>query len=1039
MRICKHTYVVFVLMICTLLQAQTIPVVVFNDDFNRSASNYTLGGTPIMDWVVVKNDPDVYVGTWSITGSVTGDRVFQIFNSNTEANTGTAGKSYVTGSLSAFSEPFHTTLNQNDGDVIWTFNLRSNKSSLNSFKTGNSNYASAVVLAANGSDLLIADGYAVTLMKGTLNNAVRLVRFQQGLGSNAGISTIIGPAPDATNYVSVKVVYSPPTNSWKLFVRDDGSSSQPMNPMYGEFYQVEDEVVDDTFTDVTMTHCGFFYNHGISSTNSNAKAMFDNFGVTVMATDTASHISEIKIFVSPQESQATQYALESLMRDIMKVTGRPAQLITTNDMVNVPEGAIVILNNELSSLVMPEFTLQKVSGTEAHRVYRKNNRVYLHGNDLRGTIYAIYTFSEHVLGVPPLWFWSSWVPVTAPEIVIPHNLDLNFSSPKVRYRAWFPNDQDMLTRWRKLNGDNNVSWLETMLRLKLNTVEVNSSVIYSTNGTARLSDEATLIKNYGLIISSTHTVALGTHFSNWNNYWTRIKNVAEVPELKVVNEDELKEFWEHAATTVRDSGVECIWQLSFRGDGDIPFWETFSDAPKTDAARAAVINKMWGYQYEILKRITNDPDPTLKITFYNEISDLMAAGLLTPPQTGNTIWNYVATRRDHYPNNDIINFNNPVVKIGYYMNLQFTSSGSHLTQGEGPWKMEFNHRYIDSKSPLYFAVVNAGNIREFLLSMSAHARMMWNYNTYDTNNYLSEFCRTYFGDEHAVEIATLYRDYFNAYWQQKQPDFPGGMDRQYLFQDLRYKQAVRVLCSSFSNISYRANPLPVTEFRYYNIVPADNNATNQVNAIINGMTLAMSRFAIVTAQADIIYQELPEAYKNFFNDNLRSHAHFMSEMSKVLYHLTTSYKYFWDFKGQSAQHLDLALAAAYRARDYIYSNQHDQFYDWYVGDADGGKFNIPDMIQSMEVVRQGILLTESPLSSVELYFLLKSDRQNLTITPRNMEREFTVTIHNIYGQQLMTKSGNQSQLTISHTWSPGVYLVEMLSQGKRFNKKIIIP
>ena len=627
MKLFKHISLLF-LMLSSLTQAQTIPVVVFNDDFNRPANSYSVGGTPQMEWTEVKNDPDVYIGTWSITGSVTGDRVFQIFNSNTTANTGTPGNSYITGSLSTFSEPFKTTLSQNEGEVIWTFNLRSNRSSLNSFNVGNSNYASAVVLAATSSDLLSANGYAVTLMRGVSNNAVRLERFQQGLGSNTTLTTIIGPAPDATNYVSVKVIYNPETNSWKLFVRDDGSSSQPMNPMFGEFNQVGVEVVDNTFTGIEMTHCGFFYNHGISSTNSNAKAMFDNFGVTVMIPDTESHIEDMKVFISSEESQATVYAVESLMRDIQKVTGRPAQLITTNDMINVPKNAIVLLNNELTSQLMPEACRLMVSGAEAHRVYKLNNRVYLHGNDMRGAIYAIYTFSEHVLGVPPLWFWSSWVPEIKSEIEIPEDLDIHFSSPKVRYRAWFPNDQDMLTRWRRQNADNNVSWLETMLRLKLNTVEVNSSVTYSTNGTARLSDEATLIRNYGLIVSSTHTVALGTHFSNWNNYWTRIKGMSEAPELKVENEEQLKEFWEHAATTVRDSGVECIWQLAFRGDGDIPFWETFTDAPETDAARAAVINKMWGYQYEILKRITGNPDPTLKITFYNEISDLMAAGLL---------------------------------------------------------------------------------------------------------------------------------------------------------------------------------------------------------------------------------------------------------------------------------------------------------------------------------------------------------------------------------------------------------------------------
>jgi len=46
--------------------------------------------------------------------------------------------------------------------------------------------------------------------------------------------------------------------------------------------------------------------------------------------------------------------------------------------------------------------------------------------------------------------------------------------------------------------------------------------------------------------------------------------------------------------------------------------------------------------------------------------------------------------------------------------------------------MEFNYRYVNSKSPLYFSMVNVGNMREFLLELSANARMLWDYSNYDT-------------------------------------------------------------------------------------------------------------------------------------------------------------------------------------------------------------------------------------------------------------------------------------------------------------------
>ena len=70
--------------------------------------------------------------------------------------------------------------------------------------------------------------------------------------------------------------------------------------------------------------------------------------------------------------------------------------------------------------------------------------------------------------------------------------------------------------------------------------------------------------------------------------------------------------------------------------------------------------------------------------------------------------------------------------LGYYFNYQFTSTGSHLAAAEGPWKMEQNLRYVAAKSdkPLVFSVVNAGNIREYVMELSANAAMLWDFKAY---------------------------------------------------------------------------------------------------------------------------------------------------------------------------------------------------------------------------------------------------------------------------------------------------------------------
>lgn len=73
------------------------------------------------------------------------------------------------------------------------------------------------------------------------------------------------------------------------------------------------------------------------------------------------------------------------------------------------------------------------------------------------------------------------------------------------------------------------------------------------------------------------------------------------------------------------------------------------------------------------------------------------------------------------------------------MNFQFTSTGAHLAAAEGPWKMEFNFRYVNSRRSLALSVVNAGNLREFVMELSANASMMWDMVTYDTDEFLYDF------------------------------------------------------------------------------------------------------------------------------------------------------------------------------------------------------------------------------------------------------------------------------------------------------------
>ncbi|MFZ4707631.1 MAG: beta strand repeat-containing protein, partial [Bacteroidales bacterium] len=248
---------------------------VFADDFGSSHTSLTSGGTPTMTYSVGSTTSPA-----GITAIAT--NVLQQYASATPAN----GREYFMGLSSAYSYPYNsTTLHNNPGVVTWSFNIRLQR---NSSSTGldAGQYGSAIILATNNADPTNAgaSGYAVVLSKNAgATNQVKLVSFANGLTANANTTTIIGPSPDLATYqshASVKVVFTPSTDTWQFYYRDDLTVAS-VDPLSGTLTQVGGSVVNSTYTSsASYTNFGFFYNHSTAASASN-KAMFDNFKVQV--------------------------------------------------------------------------------------------------------------------------------------------------------------------------------------------------------------------------------------------------------------------------------------------------------------------------------------------------------------------------------------------------------------------------------------------------------------------------------------------------------------------------------------------------------------------------------------------------------------------------------------------------------------------------------------------------------------------------------------------------------------------------------------
>ncbi len=664
------------------------------------------------------------------------------------------------------------------------------------------------------------------------------------------------------------------------------------------------------------------------------------------------HLSPgVPLLVQPGTPSPVRMAVADLQRDLEKVLGQPSPVVEDAEGLH-GRPAIVIL---VDGSTKPAWHEAAVAGRESHGIHPREiegqNCIVLEGTDPRGAIYAIYSFSDEFLNIPPLWYWADWVPPRRAAIEIPAGTNRIFPPAYVRWRAWLNNDSDFLEPWQKRSADNDHAMLETVLRLKYNTFELGSVADLSADAPRyAVRPEAAKANDRGLVITYHHTSPLGSSLSSWDAFWRR--EGKESPPLSVKNPENLKAFWRYHVETAHRAGFETVWTLVFRGSRDIPFWETFKDAPLGNEERARVINAMLQAQADIVKEVTGDPAPNLRTTFYNEGTTLLAAGLLHPPAEPTLIWNFVAARRDHFPTEDLRRLKPvPGRLIGYYLNFQFTSTGSHLAPAEGPWKMAANYRVADAAGtgPLAFTVVNAGNIREHLAELSANAAMMWRFKEFDADAFLRNFCARYYGADHAADLAGLYRDYYQSYWAQKRPDIP-GFDRQYIFQDMRYARATEMLLKDMAANIYRTNPLegnaldnPNTgSVGYFRVEPQPGDA-DQIGALLRGTAESGQKFAAVVARANAA---LPSTGlgRILFDDNLLARAKIMVALNTTLHETTLAYQAH-GVSNERHTHLAAAVSAADAVKAALDETGHGAFGKWYDSDRVFGLKNLRASLQ----------------------------------------------------------------------------------------------
>lgn len=453
---------------------------------------------------------------------------------------------------------------------------------------------------------------------------------------------------------------------------------------------------------------------------------------------------QVRIRVPHVVSSPVEHALRMLVRDFEAVLGAKPELIAGNE----EAAALEIRFAE---------ALDKINQRPEAFGFRfhpdgSGPCMIIPGYDDLGLVYGILEFSRRFLGIQPFWFWMDQSISRRSEVLIPC-ADYDSTEPKIRYRGWFVNDEVCLIGWKDPYPPSRVVWepiFEALLRCGGNMVIPGTDL-------PRDGVHYRLAAEMGLWVTHHHAEPLGAEMF-LRAFPGRNASYREAPEL-------FEKLWQDAIDEQKDMNV--LWVLSFRGQGDKPFWEN-DPSFDTPEARGAMISKVIRKQYDMIGQSVRNP--VYCVALYGEIAELYKGGYIDLPDDVIKMWadngyGRMVSRRHGNLNLRVPSL--PAVddsgRHGLYYHVTFhdLQASNHLTMFPG--SADFLKREIETAFAAgadRYLLLNCGNIRPHVYTLDI-IRELWSAGTIDVRSHLSRFVSNYYSGCHE-QLEELYRSYPDA-------------------------------------------------------------------------------------------------------------------------------------------------------------------------------------------------------------------------------------------------------------------------------------
>ena len=462
--------------------------------------------------------------------------------------------------------------------------------------------------------------------------------------------------------------------------------------------------------------------------------------------------ASVTIVESPQEPVPVQRATQDLLKDFAKVFGTTPVLATSLE--SAGPTAILIADQ---SRVHSGIQCARSTGTEsfafsAPRIPGQQplkHLVCLTGADMRGTIFAIYQFSQQVLGVDPMYLWTDKEPEKRSSITLPTDFDHLFPSPVIRYRGFFPNDEDLLTGWipaakGEHTGISLAVWdniFETTLRLKGNMI---------VPGTWIFPDDAQVdaASKRGLIVNQHHAIPLGVNVARWPK---------DVPYNLSTHPEVLEHAWTNAVATYKPD-EEILWSVGLRGLSDSSYASLDPSVRDNDPLLGQRINEAITTQMRIVR--ARYPKAQFVTDLWQEGARLMQEGYLKIPPEVSLVWADTGY-------GDMQDGGKVAAGQGMYFHVAMMNGQANQLSEMVPVSVinEELGRYIAAGATSYF-LVNTSDIRPVAMTTRAVMDIAWGglpaVGGADESAFYRKWATEEFGAKSADAVSTVYKEYFAA-------------------------------------------------------------------------------------------------------------------------------------------------------------------------------------------------------------------------------------------------------------------------------------